>query len=217
MTHRTTEKRLLVEGRDEQRLIPELVECNGVVWGNTAAEAIVYIDEFNGVDNLLKPGVIEAELKSSGLRQLGIVVDADGDCQKRWNSVKARCLNAFPDLPAVIPEMGLVVTSGNGLSLGVWIMPDNQSSGMLETFLTYLVGVQTDPVFQHAVSSAATAKKLGASFGELHESKAQIHTWLAWQNPPGRQMHQAISQQILNAKSVYSQPFIDWFRHLYKL
>ncbi len=64
-------KRLLVEGREEQRVIPELIEKNGIEWGDSNDSWIVKIDEFDGVDKLLKPGVIEAELKSSGLSHLG--------------------------------------------------------------------------------------------------------------------------------------------------
>ena len=210
-------RRLLVEGRDEQRLIPYLVEENGIPWGETRADAIVQIDEFDGVENLLKPGIIEAELKSSNLSQLGIILDADENLAARWASVRTRCIQAFPNLPNELPTTGLVVENETGLRLGIWIMPDNRSSGMLETFLTYLVPIQSDGVYHHALASVDAARKCGALFKDSHLDKAKIHTWLAWQDPPGRQLHQAIMERILTPNSDSAQPFIRWFKELFML
>ena len=42
-------KKLLVEGSDDKRVIPELTEANGIRWGETAREAIVRIQAFGGV------------------------------------------------------------------------------------------------------------------------------------------------------------------------
>ncbi len=39
--------------------------------------------------------------------------------------------------------------------------------------------------------AVADARSLGAPCIEAHVSKANIYTWLAWQDPPGRQLHQA--------------------------
>ncbi|MEZ5941542.1 MAG: DUF3226 domain-containing protein [Planctomycetaceae bacterium] len=218
MARRIYTKRLLVEGRDEQRLIPELIERNGIVWGETRDEAIIDIEEFNGVENLLKPGVIEAELKASGLEELGIIIDADEDLEARWQAVRNRCLQEFStQLPEELPQDGLVVERESGLRLGVWIMPDNLNNGMLETFLTYLVPDQGNTVYQHALTSVSKAKSIGAPYSESHEDKAIIHTWLAWQNPPGRQLHQAVIERILVPQSDRSKSFVDWFRRLYRL
>lgn len=217
MRKRPNPRRLLVEGRDEQRLIPELIERNGIIWGNTRDAAIVDIEEFDGIKNLLKAGVIEAEIKASGLQQLGILVDADDDPAIRWNSVRDRCLKSFPNIPSELPADGLIVENQAGLRLGVWILPDNQNSGMLESFLCGMVAESGDTIYQHAVACVTNAKAMGAPFLPVHEEKARIHTWLAWQNPPGRQMHDAIIQKILIANSVSSRLFVEWFRRLYGL
>jgi hypothetical protein len=55
MGKRVHEKVLLAEGSEDSRVIPELIEANGVTWGETADEAIVFIETFDGVSNLLKP------------------------------------------------------------------------------------------------------------------------------------------------------------------
>lgn len=217
MAKRNNKHRLLVEGLDEQRLIPHLIERNGIIWGEQRSEAIVDIEEFNGIENLLKPGVIEVELKASGLRRLGILVDADENLSTRWTRVRERCIQTFPNLSENLDSGGLIAENESGLRLGIWIMPDNQSSGMLETFLRYLIPNTNGAVHQLAKSSAAKAAELGAPYSSHHVDKAEIHTWLAWQDPPGRQLHQAVIEKILAPNSYHAPPFVDWFRRLYDL
>lgn len=210
-------KRLLVEGREEQRVIPQLIEKNGIAWGDSKDSWIVKIDEFDGVEKLLKPGVIEAELKSSGLSHLGILVDADEVLANRWTAIRDRCSKAFPNLPKTFPDTGIIVENDVGLRLGVWIMPDNKTAGMLETFLGFLVPNTQDRLFVAAQESARNARELGAPYIDAHASKANIYTWLAWQDPPGRQLHQAVLQEILSPRSPHAQPFVSWFRQLYQI
>lgn len=217
MSSKVHPKRLLVEGREEQRVIPELIEKNGIAWGSNKDSWIVKIDEFDGVEKLLKPGVIEAELKSSGLSHLGILVDADDVLENRWAAIRDRCSKAFPNLPKTFPNTGIIAENDVGLRLGVWIMPDNITAGMLETFLGFLVPDTQDQLFVAAQESARNAKELGATYLDAHASKANIYTWLAWQDPPGRQLHQAVLQEILSPRSPHAQPFVSWFRQLYQI
>ncbi|MBD2132483.1 MULTISPECIES: DUF3226 domain-containing protein [unclassified Sphaerospermopsis] len=53
-------KKLLVEGQDDLRVIPELIEKNGIFWGNKKEEAIISIQECGGYENitsdLIEPG-----------------------------------------------------------------------------------------------------------------------------------------------------------------
>ena len=217
MSSKVHPKRLLVEGREEERVIPELIEKNGIAWGNSEDSWPVKIDEFGGVEKLLKPGVIEAKLKSSGLSHLGILVDADDVLENRWAAIRDRCSRAFPNLPKAFPDSGIIVQNEPGLRLGVWIMPDNKTAGMLETFLGFLVPDTQDQLFVAAQESARNAKELGAPYLDTHVSKANIYTWLAWQDPPGRQLHQAVNQKILSPRSPHAQPFVSWFRQLYQI
>jgi hypothetical protein len=96
-------------------------------------------------------------------------------------------------------------------------MPDNKSNGMLETFLGYLVPNPNDILLSVAQEAVLKAKSLGAPFKESHTSKANIHTWLAWQAPPGRQLHQAVMERILSPSSQSASPFVAWFCRLFEI
>lgn len=218
MSRRIKRKKLLVEGAEDKRVVPELIEANGILWGENARQAIVHIQDFDGIDNLLVPNVISTELKESGLEILGIMVDADESVEDRWKQIRGRCLKFFPELPEVFPTEGLIHSNTSGLKLGVWIMPDNQTSGMLETFLAYLVpDHQINSVWKHAESSLEKAVSLGIPCKKHHLDKAKVHTWLAWQNPPGRQLHNAVMEKIFDPSHPKAQPFIRWFRTLYEV
>lgn len=86
-------KKLLVEGDTDKRVIPYLMEANGVAWGPRDAP-VVFIQPHGGIDELLTRRVIENELKASGLEALGILVDANGDGRRRVSGLC--CLDRYP-------------------------------------------------------------------------------------------------------------------------
>ncbi len=210
------DKKLIVEGEQDKRVIPELIEANGIPWGQTKDEAIIYIEAF-GSDSFIDSDIISTELKASGLTHIGLMIDADDNPSECWESVKSACLRSIPDLPEHLPKTGLIHTTAEGIKCGIWIMPDNQMQGMLETFLAYLVPDESEPLWKYAQEVVAEAKKTGASFIDNHLDKALIYTWLAWQNPPARQIHQAVMEKILNPQHPKAQMFVTWFRNLYDL
>jgi hypothetical protein len=209
-------KLLLVEGDEDKRVIPYLMEANGIDWGKPKDPA-VHIEAFGGVERMLEPGRIESRLKTVGLEALGILVDADGDAERRAREVLARCRTQFGDLPPRIPREGLIATNADGLRLGIWIMPDNQSPGMMETFLAYLRPETNGSLLAYVHEAWTTAKTHGAPCKDVHVDKAKIHTWLAWQDPPGLQLHNAVLTRTLDPRSPHAKPFVDWFKNLFAL
>ena len=65
-----------MEGARDLRVIPYLMEANGVVWVPDV-DPVVHIAPNNGAEQLLKQGVIESELRASGFEALGVVIDAN--------------------------------------------------------------------------------------------------------------------------------------------
>jgi hypothetical protein len=206
---------LIVEGKDDLRVVPELVERAGVPWGPSKAE-IVRIHEIDGYANLAVQ--FRAQLKNAGLLRVGIIVDANSDPAARWQSISAT-LSPECALPAAPPPAGFVAPrTASNKRLGVWMMPDNATRGMMETFLLALRPASNSPLLAHVAAAVDTARQShGAPFSAVHRDKAIIHTWLAWQDPPGRQMHDAVKQAMLDATLPYAEPFIAWFKQLYEL
>ena len=212
----TYSRKFLVEGNTDMRVVPHLMEANGVEWKR--CDEPVHIKPYAGVEELLKPGRVAAELQASGLEALGVMVDANGDASARWNQIKTLCDDQFDDLPDRIPQNGLEVRHlETDVRFGVWIMPDNQFSGMLEDFLIRLIPEGSRGLYELAERCADEAARSGAPFKDIHKAKAEIHTWLAWQDEPGRQLHQAVHYRVLDPKRPESQPFVHWFRHLFRV
>jgi hypothetical protein len=148
---------LLVEGKQEVRTIPQLMEANGINWG-TRKNPVVYIRDYDGYQQLVDADVISTELQASGLSTLGITIDADDRPVERWQSIRNACLKSIPDLPESIPETGLIHPAPNQVKFGIWIMPDNIMRGMLETFLAYMIPDDSELVWQFAQQAATEAK-----------------------------------------------------------
>jgi hypothetical protein len=145
------------------------------------------------------------------------MLDADTKPRGRYDSVRNLCLSVFPDLPADLPNTGLIIDNDEGQRFGVWIMPDNSSEGSLETFLKYLVRDEAKPVWEHGVQSVTKAKEMGAACRDCHDEKANLYTWLAWQDPPGQYPGRALTKRVLDPNSPSAASFVTWFRELYQL
>jgi hypothetical protein len=209
-------KKLLVEGDEEKRVIPYLMD-KYVAWGNSRDQWLVEIKEFGGIEGLLKPGVIEAESREPGLKVLGIIIDANDQFVSRWSRVRERCLIVAADFPDELRPGGLIHQNEYGFRIGVWVMPDNQSRGMLETFLGQLIALDNATLWAFAQDSCARSRDHGASYIDPHRDKANIHTYLAWLEPPGRSLHVSVLARAVDAKLSLGEQFAKWFISLYGL
>ena len=216
MRARIHPRKLLVEGETDKCVIPYLLEANGVRWPDLPNPP-VYIEPSGGVDKILKPGVVEGEIKASGLEALGVVVDANGSASDRWEQLRNSCGGEFADLPEQIPADGLEVVHAVGPRFGVWIMPNNRIEGMLEDLLVRLIPDDSNALYKLARECAAEAGGKGAPFRDAHKRKAEIFTWLAWGDPPGLRLHEAVKHRVLDPKRPESRPFVNWFRRLFRV
>jgi hypothetical protein len=207
---------LLVEGIEERLVVPHFMD-HYVVWGDTPDEWVVFVKTHEGVDDLLEPGNIEAESKKPGLRALGILLDADDQFTSRWSRLRERCLKIAADFPEELSPDGLIHQNEDGLRIGVWIMPDNQSRGMLETFLGSLVTATLDPLWIFARESCTKSRDHGAPYSDPHYDKACIYTFLAWLEPPGRSLSVSVQARAFDAHLPLAERFARWFIDLYQI
>ena len=210
MTREDSPYRLLVEGRDDEHCVLQLMKRHDVDWDNAGA-VLPRVHDCGGFDPLRASLSVSA--KSYG--RLGVMVDANADICRRWNDVKRELHKvgvALPDQPA--PGGVIIPGLQSGWRVGVWLMPDNQNRGQLEDFLGRLVP-SDDSCWTHACEATRRAKELGARFPEKVFCKANIHTWLAWQESPGLPFGMAITARYFGVDSAEALAFADWFKRLF--
>ena len=95
-------------------------------------------------------------------------------------------------------------------------MPNNQITGELEDFVSYLIpdDDQLQLKANEILNELETLKINGYTKKDI--AKAFIHTWLAWQKEPGMPMGLSITANVLNNNSAIAETFINWLNKLYK-
>ena len=200
---------LMVEGKDDEHVIKH-------VCGARQLGRIDVIREYGGIDNLLE--AIGPRLKESDVVALGIIVDADTDVAARWQAISRHLANAgYVGVPQFPERAGTVLERPNNSLLprvGIWLMPDNQLTGLLEDFLAFLVP-PGDALFEHVGLSMDSIPEGARRFDDLAMAKAKIHTWLAWQSEPGKPLGQAISARYLDANLPGADLFVSWLNRTF--
>ena len=205
---------LHVEGPDDQHSMVHLLIRHGVnydlkPWAAEFPEVV----QMGGVQGLLA-GMETAVQLATG-RCVGLALDADSPLLDRWKAVQSHLQATDVPVPDVPPAEGFVAESPTYRSrVGVWLMPDNQHDGKLETLLRTLIA-ENDPLINHAEDATSQAKELGAGFVESDRQKAIIRTWLAWQDEPGLPYGSAIRAKYFQHESPAARSFVAWFKRLY--
>lgn len=197
---------LWVEGKDDSAVVQSL--CNQ----HAIPEAFQVVDK-ESVDKLLAG--IPVELRTPGLECFGAVVDANGNPAARWEAIR-NLLSAegYADLPREPASDGIIIAPPEHRPrVGVWLIPDNTSPGMLEDFARALIH-EDDEMWRRAVEAVDGIPEDLRRFSPVHRPKALIHTWLAWQEGPGSPMGQAITKGHLDARAPLAERFVSWLRRL---
>lgn len=196
-------KKLLVEGNDDQHVIFALCQKFNV------NETFDVIDS-KGIENLFDQ--IPLRIKN-GIDVLGIIIDADSNINSRY--IKLKQIFSSYQLPEEIPNNGLIINIEDNIKLGIWIMPNNQTSGMLEDFISFLVPNDDKlmPIVDDTLNKIETNSM--NKYKLIHKSKARIHTWLAWQEDPGTPMGLSVTKKYLSIEDDNCKLFINWINELF--
>jgi hypothetical protein len=98
--------------------------------------------------------------------------------------------------------------------VGVWVMPDNRSSGILEDFIRFLVPCG-DILFSRVCDFVQGLREEERRFTPARLPKAEIHAWLALQEEPGKPLGQAVTAKYLDAECAMAGQFASWLRRLF--
>lgn len=203
---------LLVEGTDDEHVLKHI--C-----GNRGIPHLDHVTPHGSVDNLLDSVPVRLKTSEDG-DIVGVVIDADTDVAARWQSLRDRLTRvgyqAVPENPAAD---GTIIDPPPGQRLprvGIWIMPDNRTKGILEDFIRFLIPCGS-PLFDHVTTSVATIPEGERRFSQLAEPKALIHTWLAWQEEPGKPMGTAITARYLDPNVAQVDVLVSWLKRLFRV
>jgi hypothetical protein len=201
------ERIILVEGNDDVHAIVHVLKKRGLF-----IEGYMKLHDSGGWDNLIS--AVPVRLKSAAHRVIGIVADADNCLDARWSDIcKAVRKFGFNELPAAAPKTGYVAQNDAGVRVGIWLMPNNLDNGALEDFLLTLVD-PSDKVFLKAKSIVCSLSADEKRFSKVAERKAISHTYLAWQETPGRPLGLSVNFNYFNARADAAQAFQDWYSTL---
>jgi hypothetical protein len=204
---------LLVEGNDDFHVVHALFKRYNVPVRNHEAPSGGYfsVKDCTGIENLKEQ--LPVQLKN--LQKIGIIVDADSDMNARWQSLQGIFKNCGYDMP-ILPNTNGTIIHQNDKIIGVWLMPDNNSNGMLEDFIQFLIPNE-DKLLNKANKIIAEIEAENKNpYKLIHSSKALIHTWLAWQETPGTPLGKAITAKYLTTENkVLCNHFITWINNVF--
>jgi hypothetical protein len=117
----TSTQTFLVEGPDDQHVIWALLKHNGF-------PEVFSLEQKGGIENLLT--ILPVQLKGSGVKAVGTVIDADTNLAARWRKVQAILRVAgYATVPPAPAEAGTILSEVDLPKFGVWFMPDNVLTG----------------------------------------------------------------------------------------
>ena len=207
---------LHVEGKDDQHSVLHILGQHGLSYQQKPVpQKYPEIKPMDGIEKLLESMAIA--IKSGNDKPVGFILDADLSLSSRWQAVCQRLREADVDPPGQPPSIGFIGQSHKFQTrVGVWLMPDNQREGALEEFLKSLIH-EPDRLIRAAEEATDNAQRLDARFPPERRSKAVIHTWLAWQEEPGKPYGTAITARYFLHDAPLAKIFVAWVRTLYQL
>lgn len=228
----TPQNCLLVEGKDDAYVLFNLLTTHGLSADSKDkpskhSQAIRIVEIFAGRNDDVDPAeYFYNQLKATQENGcLGIVLDADFNLHGKWMALRNRLLEVgFPEsiVDTQPSQNGAIIRNEDMPTVGIWLMPDNTLEGELEHFLELLVPRKDDnPLWSRVLetlddmppedSFPAYVKR----FKEQDRRKALIHTWLAWQEEPGKPLGQALTARYFDAHAPHALVFINWIRQLF--
>ena len=197
---------LWVEGKDDSAVTQSLCASHDL-------PRVFMVQAQSGVDELL--ATFFTVLRAPGMERFGLVVDANGDARARWDSIRHTLESeGYEDVPTQLEPAGMIVHgTPHRPVFGAWIMPNNAESGAIEDFAAELVP-GGDALWNYATEAIDGIPEAHLRFPTVRRAKAQIHTWLAWQESPGSPMGQAITKGDLDARAPLAEVFVAWLRRL---
>ncbi len=214
---------LLCEGEDDQDVLLHLL-------GRHSFRRLPLLEEAGSGYLLISPGNQHLQLRRAGgydslrtnlrlflhprLERIGIVIDADAEVDSRWQSLKDLvAAQGYTQGLEQRRDNGIVLKAQNLPVLGAWVMPDNVKGGALEQFLLDIMPPD-DALWPLACNAVSAIPEEIRRF-KIHQTrKAELRTWLAWQEDPGIPLGLPITRRRLNPNALPAARLVAWLKRL---
>lgn len=215
-------QRLIFEGANYLHFISNLAIAMNFPAVKGYEDKELYRDEFTivatGKQNISKR--LKTILELEDLTHVGIILDTDKKTiEQNWQSISSVLKEKYaPYLPQKHDKNGTVIKTPY-LTIGIWMMPDNEKEGYLEHFFEELLH-KNDEFWQLATQITEGFVKDGKNrFKLIAKQKADVHTWLAWQKEPESPMGFSLNQnkEYFDLNAPIALKFKNWWKNTFEL
>ncbi|MBI5659389.1 MAG: hypothetical protein HZC43_07530 [Nitrosomonadales bacterium] len=216
-------RKLLVEGEGDQDFFQKYCELLGLVGVDVFPPKNIDPSTGNGWSNLVNNlPILLSQIKAGDIDKLGIVLDADyppdnnGGFSKRRQLVTDELVKIGYNIPKhPTTNSGEIFAHPDGLpSVGLWVMPNHQSDGMLEGFIENMVSNDIQISLLNHAEQSINKLPMMLFDKKLHQTKAKVFTWRAWQKRPGIPLNKALLDGLLDRSK--SGNFENWLLQVFK-
>lgn len=206
---------LFVEGQSDASVVNKLVKLRlGIDLAEKNQRIVRAVAGEGGFDSTLEQ--FRAALEAKRPERLGLLVDRDGHEGRadRWPRIVAVLQSSGLVAPSSPPAGGVRAVTATQ-RVGVWLMPNNTTSGDLETFLEGLLPEPRPALWEYAAMATTTSLSHGARFRSVQQAKAKLHAYLAWQDPPGNPYGTAVEAGVIGVQSTAADALVEWLNWLF--
>ena len=216
---------LLVEGNNDKSFFERVCKKYNINADIKVSTPVDFIPPAQGGFNS-KQGVINSletflpmlEDEDAVIKKIAIIIDSDVASENNGGftntielikektsrydySQRHRYINGGVEIPHNDSQMN---------PLGIWIMPNNRDEGTIENWIQDKIIDSERDVFTYACS--IVSKLENKKFSQSSTAKAEIATWLAWQNQPGRTLAYTLKDgaELIDINNSGFKDFVKW-------
>lgn len=213
---------LLVEGEADRAFFEKLCERFNLtvkVQVTTPRAAGHKLDTKQAAFSVLETSYL-IQLADGSIERLAIVIDADretdgGGYERTLTQLSQRLSPAGYALRTDAEPGGLLFAHNDGLNvIGAWIMPNNLDEGALEHWIQTNLHPDESALMQHAQASINQIPN-EPKFKPIRRTKAEVATWLAWQEQPDHGLWQAAKPGLLDESAQQFQAMKAWLEKVF--
>ncbi|MFW2177286.1 MULTISPECIES: DUF3226 domain-containing protein [unclassified Moraxella] len=221
----TSNKLLLVEGYGDKHFIEQFLQFEQLNLSlniqvvlpaelalTTPNTAVRIQNSKQGIMNVL--GYAIEDLPQGRYTHIGALMDMDFH-QSPKRTIQQQNIDQLSDVceqygfrlrQPVEPSHGLVFEHIDFNPIGVWLMPNNQDEGYLETWLKLTLNPNQLTQWQQIEQFIESFDK--EHFKPQAFDKAKVYTWLATQSKPTQDISKALN--LVNQDNIIYQNFKNW-------